>query len=250
VAGVVEAVGPDVKELKVGDRVFGSTRGSFAELVRAREKYLVTMPQGFSFEQAAAVPVAATTALQAVRDKARVTPGQRVLVNGAGGGVGTFVVQVAKAHGATVTAVSSAGNLEMLRSIGADEVIDYAKDDITTGTDRYDVLFDLAGNRSIGDYRRVVTDDGAYVVIGGQSGRWIKPMDRVARMMLTDRFTRQRLVFFLAQINRDDLLVLRDLMESGKLTPVIGSTYPLDQVPDAIRQMEAGHAQGKIVITI
>jgi NADPH:quinone reductase-like Zn-dependent oxidoreductase len=250
VAGVVEAVGPGVVNIRPGDEVFGASRGTFAEFVIARATRLVPMPVGFSFEQAAAVPVAASTALQALRDQGKVQPGQAVLINGAGGGVGTFSVQLAKAFGATVTAVSSAGNVDLLRSIGADDVIDYTRDDFTKRSQRFDLIIDIAGTRSLSACRRALTPNGTYVVVGGPGGRWIRPADRFVKVLVLSRLVRQRLVGVSAQINRDDLLFLKELMEAGKLTPVIDRTFPLSQVPDAIRYVEERHARGKVVITM
>jgi NADPH:quinone reductase-like Zn-dependent oxidoreductase len=249
-AGVVEAVGADVTEFRPGDEVFGTSRGTFAEVVRCREVRLVPMPAGFSFEQAAAVPVAATTALQALRDQGKVKPGQTILINGAGGGVGTFAVQLGKAFGAVVTAVSSTTNLDLLRSIGADHVIDYTREDFTEGQERFDLIVDIAGTRSLSAYRRALTPDGTYVIVGGPSGRWIRPMDRFFKAKVLSRFVRQRLVGFFAEITKEDLFVLRGLMEAGKLTPVIDRTDPLDKTAEAIRYLEGGHARGNVVITV
>jgi NADPH:quinone reductase-like Zn-dependent oxidoreductase len=208
------------------------------------------MPAGFSFEQAAAVPVAATTALQALRDHGKVQSGQTVLINGAGGGVGTFAVQLAKAFGADVTAVSSTRNMDLLRSIGADAVVDYTREDFTQSPQKFDLIVDVAGTRPLSAVRRALTPEGTYVVVGGPSGRWIKPMDRMINVLVRRKFTRQRLVFFLAQITREDLLVLKDFMEAGKLTPVIDRTFPLSEVPAAIRYVEERRGHGKVVITV
>jgi NADPH:quinone reductase-like Zn-dependent oxidoreductase len=250
VAGTVESVGRDVKLLRPGDRVFGTGAGTFAEFVRGREARLVPMPAGFTFEQAAAVPVAATTALQALRDQGKVQPGQAVLINGAGGGVGTFAVQLAKAFGAVVTAVSSTRNMDLLRSIGADEVIDYTREDFTEQRQKFDLVIDIAGTRPLSATRRAITPTGTYVMVGGPSGRWIKPMDRMMNVVARRRFTRQRLVSFLAEISREDLLVLKDFMEAGKLSPVIDRTFPLSEVAAAIRYVEERRGHGKVVITV
>jgi NADPH:quinone reductase-like Zn-dependent oxidoreductase len=250
VAGTVEAVGKDVTLLRPGDNAFGTSAGTFAEFVRGREARLVPMPEGFTFEQAAAVPVAATTALQALRDQGKVQPGQAVLINGAGGGVGTFAVQLAKAFGATVTAVSSTRNMDLLRSIGADEVVDYTREDFTERRQKFDLLIDIAGTRPLSATRRAITQEGTYVVVGGPSGRWIRPMDRMINVIVRRRFAWQRLVSFLAQITREDLLVLGDFMEAGKLTPVIDRTFPLSEVPAAIRYVEERRSSGKVVITV
>ncbi len=249
-AGVVQAVGPGVTEFRVGDQVFGTCAGAFAEVARAREVRLVPLPAGFSFQQAAAVPVAATTALQALRDHGKVQPGQKVLINGAGGGVGTFAVQLAKSFGASVTAVSSTRNLDLLRSIGADDVIDYTQEDFTQRRGSFDLIIDIAGTHSLSACRRALTRHGTYVLIGGPSGRWLKPVDRMVQVMAVRRFVSQRLVWFIAQITKEDLVVLKELMEAGKLKSVIDRTFPLSEVPAAIRYVEERHAQGKVVITM
>jgi NADPH:quinone reductase-like Zn-dependent oxidoreductase len=250
VAGRVEAVGKSVTEFRPGDDVFGARDGAFAEYVSAREKMLVRKPPNLTFEQAAAVPVAAITALQAVRDKGQLQPGQRVLINGAGGGVGTFAVQLAKAFGGDVTAVTSPENLDMVRSIGADRVLDYTREDFTKGGQRFDLILDLGGTRSLSACRRALTRVGTYVLVGGRSGRWIKPMDRALGAAILSRFVRQRLVFFIAKLNKEDLILLKELLEAGKLTSVIDRTYPLRETPDAIRYLEKGRARGKVVITV
>jgi NADPH:quinone reductase-like Zn-dependent oxidoreductase len=250
VAGIVEEVGLDVKSFQPGDQVFGTSRGTFAEFVRAREARLVPMPEGFSFEQAAAVPVAATTALQALRDQGKVEAGQAVLINGAGGGVGTFAVQIAKSFGAGVTAVSGTRNMDLLRSLGADEVIDYTQDDFTQRRQAFDVVIDIAGTRSLSACRRALKPDGTYVLVGGPSGRWIRPMDRFVQVVALRRFVRQRLRSFIAQVNKEDLLFLKGLMETGKLTPAIDRTFPLSEIPAAIRYVEERRASGKVVITV
>jgi NADPH:quinone reductase-like Zn-dependent oxidoreductase len=248
VAGIVEAVGPDVSHVKVGDRVFGSRSGAFAAYVSTRN--VVAMPAGLSFEQAAALPVAGFTALQAVRDKGEVQAGQRVLVNGAGGGVGSLVVQVAKAHGAEVTAVTSTANLELVSSLGADHVVDYTREDFTRSGRRHDVIFDVGGNRSLAAMRRALSPTGTLVMIAPGAGEWVGPLVRIAGALLISRFSAQRLRPFLSSVSMDDLLVLRDMVEQGMLRPVIDRTFPYEQIPDAIRYVEAGHAHGKVVITI
>jgi len=247
-AGHVEAVGKDVTHLQPGDEVFGARTGAFAEYVSGRN--FVAKPAALTFEQAAAIPVAATTALQALRDKGGVQPGQRVLVNGASGGVGTFAVQIAKALGAHVTGVCSSGNVEMVRSIGADEVIDYTREDFTRAGQRYDLILDIAGSRSLRSCRRVLTANGTLVVVGGPGGRWVSPADRWVKAKVISRFGSQRMLPFLAQITKEDLLVLKELAEAGTLRPVIDRTYPLSEVPEAVRYLEAGHARGKVVITL
>jgi NADPH:quinone reductase-like Zn-dependent oxidoreductase len=248
VAGVVEAVGPEVTDLQPGDQVFGSRSGAFAEYVST--KNVVRMPAGLSFEEAASLPVAGFTALQAVRDKAEVRPGQRVLVNGAGGGVGSLVVQIAKAHGAEVTGVTSTGNLELVASLGADRVVDYTRDDFTRGRDRYDVIFDAGGNRSLARLRRVLAPSGTLVMIAPGAGQWVGPLVRIVGAMLISRFSDQRLRPFLSSVSRDDLVVLRDMVEAGKLRPVIDRTFAYEQIPEAIRYVESGASHGKVVITI
>ena len=249
VAGQVESVGPDVTQFRPGDEVFGTRSGAFAEFVRGAERNFAPKPANLSFEQAAAIPVAATTALQALRDKGELKPGQRVLVHGAGGGVGHFAVQIAKALGAEVTAVSSTSNLEMLRSIGADDVIDSTTDDFTSRRG-YDLILDIAGTRSLRACSRVLTPTGILVVVGGPGGRWISPADRWAKAIVLSRLLRRRLLPFLATTAKDDLLVLKELAEAGKLLPVIDRTYSLSEVPDAIRHVETMRARGKVTIGI
>jgi len=253
-AGSVEAVGQDVTGFQPGDEVFGGLeeRGTLAEYISVRADAVVLQkPAGLTFEQAAAVPVAAFTALQALRDKGRVQPGQKVLVNGASGGVGTFAVQIAKALGAEVTGVCSTANVGMVASIGADQVVDYTREDFTRAERRYDLLIDIAGNRSLAETRRVLAPKGALVVVGGPNkGRWIGPFGRTIRMLLQSPAVSQRMVSFLAHQNRDDLAVLRELLDAGKVTPVIDRAYRLNQVAEAVRYLETGHARGKVVITV
>ena len=248
VAGEVQAIGQDVTHVKPGDRVFGSRYGAFAEYISG--KNMVPMPSNVTFEQAAAVPTAGQTALQGIRDHGGVQAGHRVLVNGAGGGVGTSAVQIAKAFGADVTAVTSARNADMVRSIGADRVLDYAREDFTRGRDRYDVILDVGGRPSLSRMRRALTPKGTVVMVAPQPGQWIGPIARMAGGVVLSRIGGQRFVGYLATVSRDDLLFLKGLIEAGKLRPVIDRTYPFDQVPEAIRYMEAGHVAGKIVITL
>ena len=251
VAGVVEAVGKNVTEFRPGDEIFGHRAGSFAEYVCGTERNFALKPARLTFEQAAAVPVAGYTALQGLRDKGQVKAGQRVLVNGAAGGVGSFAVQIAKAFDAEVTGVCGTRNVELVRSLGADAAIDYTKEDFTRERRRYDVIFDAVGNRSLAACRRALTPTGALVLVGTVShGRFIGPMIRPLRGALLARFGRQRMGFFLAVNSKDDLLVLKDLIEAGKVTPVIDCAYPLSEAPEAIRYLEAGHARGKVVITV
>lgn len=250
-AGTVESVGPNVKEFQPGDEVFGGKFGSFAEYVCIPEDgAVVRKPANLTFEQAAAVPVAATTALQGLRDKGEVQPGQKVLINGAGGGVGTFTVQIAKSFGAEVTAVSSTKNLEMVRSIGADHAIDYTVDDFTRSGQRYDLILDIGGNRSLTDLRRVLTPKGTLVIVGGTGGGLLGPVAFLLRALVVSKFVSQRVVPFLADTTKKDMLALKELIEAGKVIPVIDRRYPLSEAGKAIGYLEQGHAQGKVVITV
>jgi NADPH:quinone reductase-like Zn-dependent oxidoreductase len=250
-AGQVEAVGRDVTQFHPGDEVFGVRTGAFAEYVRGSEKStLVPKPGGMTFEQAAAVPVAGTTALQGLRDKGQLQPGQHVLINGASGGVGTFAVQIAKAFGAEVTGVCSTANVEMVRSIGADHVIDYTQENFTKSGQKYDLILDIAGSRPLSACRRVMTSSGTFVVVGGPGGRWIRPADRALKAILMNRFVSQRMLPFLSHDTKEDLLVLKELIEAGKVTSVIDRTYPLSGTPEAVGYVEHGHARGKVVITV
>jgi NADPH:quinone reductase-like Zn-dependent oxidoreductase len=251
-AGEVEAVGRNVTAFRPGDEVFGSCRGAFAEYVRLRQDAaIVTKPAAVTFEQAAAVPVAAVTALQALRDKGAVKPEQRVLVNGAAGGVGTFAVQLAHAFGAVVHGVCSTRNVDLVLSIGADRVIDYTREDFTRTGQRYDLVVDMAGSKSLREMRRALTPTGRLVGVGGPvRGNWIAPLVGVVTMPLYSLFVGQSMTSMLARTNRDDLAVLRGLLDRGEITSVIDRTYPLPDVPEAIRYLEAGHARGKVVVTI
>jgi NADPH:quinone reductase-like Zn-dependent oxidoreductase len=252
-AGQVEAVGRNVTGFRPGDEVFGSRLGGmFAEYVSLRQDAaLAAKPANLTFEQAAAVPVAAITALQALRDKGRIRPGQTVLVNGAAGGVGTFAVQLAKAFGAEVTGVCGAGNVELVRSLGADEVIDYTRADFTRTGRRYDLVVDAVGIRPLAETRRAVAPKGVLVGVGGpKDGNWIKPVRPTIAMLALSPFVSQRLVPLLARANREDLATLGELLAAGKVTPVIDRTYPLSAVPDAIRYLELGHARGKVVVSL
>jgi NADPH:quinone reductase-like Zn-dependent oxidoreductase len=251
-AGTVEAVGKGVRRFKPGDEVFGGADGSFAEYVSVRENGTVALkPANMTFEQAAAVPIAAITALQALRDRGKVQPGQRVLINGASGGVGPFAVQIAKVLGADVTAVCSTRNAATARSIGADHVIDYTKEDFTQGSQRYDLIIDNVGSHSVSEYRRALTPQGALITIGGPSDDpWLGPLSAVIKAALVSPFVSQKLSFFIADLNRADLETLEHMLETGKLTPVMDRRYPLSQVADAIRYLEQGHARGKVVITL
>jgi NADPH:quinone reductase-like Zn-dependent oxidoreductase len=248
-AGVVEAVGAKVTGLQPGEAVFGTCRGSFAEYAVARADRVARVPSNLTFEQAAAVPVSAVTALQAVRDRGRVQAGQRVLVVGASGGVGTFAVQLAKALGAHVTGVCSTSKVQLVRSIGADRVIDYTHADPADGEQRYELVLDIGGNRPLSQLRRALTRDGTLVIVGGEGGgRWTGGIDRQLRAMAMSPFARPRLGTFITKENSTDLDALRALIEAGAVTPVIDRVIALDQVPDAIRDLVAGNVRGKIVV--
>jgi NADPH:quinone reductase-like Zn-dependent oxidoreductase len=249
-AGTVEAVGKDVTDLQPGDEVFGGRSGSFAEYVCVRMG-VARKPANLTFEEAAAVPVAALTALQGLRDHGQLQAGQKVLVNGASGGVGTFAVQIAKALGAEVTAVCSTRNVEQARSLGADHVIDYTREDFTRSGRRYDVLFDNAGSRSWSACRRVLERHATLVLVGAaKADRLLGPLRHVIRMRLASMRGSQKAVFFIAKFNRPDMAMLRELLEAGKVTPVIERRYELSEIADALRYMGEGHAQGKIVISM
>jgi NADPH:quinone reductase-like Zn-dependent oxidoreductase len=251
VAGRVEAVGENVTAFQPADEVFGTCRGSFAEYASARADRLGPKPANLSFEQAAAVPTSGATALQAVRDKGKVRPGQRVLVIGAGGGVGTFAVQLAKAYGAEVTGVCSTSKTDLVRSIGVDHVIDYTREDFADGRDRYDVILDIAGNRSLSHLRRALAREGTLVIVGGErGGKWLGGIDRQLRAQVLSLFVRQTLGTLIATARKDDLQVLHELLEAGRVTPVVDRTFPLSEVPEAIRYMRKGQARGKVVIAV
>ena len=249
-AGEVADVGESVTAFKPGDAVFGglSGFGTLAEYVAVRDDaVLLTGPAGLTTEQAAAVPLAGFTALQAVRDKARVRTGQRVLVNGASGGVGTFAVQIAKALGAEVTGVCGPRNLDLVASIGADHVLDYTREDFTATGQRYDAVIDIAGSHSVTSTRRALTSRGVLVGVGGPDRQWLSRPATMAVLSLTGR---QRMASFVTRQRRADLAALREFLDAGTITPVIDRTYPLSEVPDAIRYLETRHARGKVVITI
>jgi NADPH:quinone reductase-like Zn-dependent oxidoreductase len=253
VAGTVEAVGASVTDLRPGDEVMGVAEGgSFAEYAVTSPDKLVRKPASLSFEQAAALPISGVTALQALRDKAHVQPGQTVLVIGAGGGVGTLAVQLAKAFGAHVTGVASSSKLDLVRSIGADDVIDYTREDFTNGSMKWDVILDTAGRRPLRQLRRALTPKGTLVVVGGDGGgRWTGGFFRgMLRGPLVSPFVGQKLMGLNSKVTREDLQGVAELAEAGKLTPVIGHTYALSETPDAIRELEAGHAAGKLVIAV
>jgi NADPH:quinone reductase-like Zn-dependent oxidoreductase len=248
-AGHVESIGKNVTRFKPGDEVFGAGNGSFAEYAVTTERRLAPKPRNLTFEQASALTLAGLTALQGLRDYARVQPGQRVLVYGAGGGVGTFAVQIAKALGAYVAAVSNTGNLDRLRSIGADDVIDYTKEDVTRRPERYDVLFDVGGTRSLSDCRRVLAPNGHHV-LAGAGGDALGIIARILGAQLRSRVLKQRVGMYMARGNPEDLIALKDLAEAGKLTPVIDRTYPLSETADALRYVGTRGARGKIVIRV
>jgi NADPH:quinone reductase-like Zn-dependent oxidoreductase len=251
VAGQAEAVGRNVTQIKLGDEVFGTCRGAFAEYVSTSERTLVVKPDNVTFEQAACVPIAALTALQGLRDKGKIQPGQKVLVNGAAGGVGTFTVQIAKWLGAEVTAVCSTRNAEMVRSIGADRVIDYTRDDFTQSGQRYDVIFDLVANHSLLACRRVLNPKGIYIAAGVLSGRsMILLLTRAIAELVLSWVGSQKFVMFIARSSQEDLTILRDLLKAGKITPVIDRRYRLSEVAQAIQYLEAKHTRGKVVITM
>jgi len=252
VAGQVETVGKAVTRFRPGDEVFAHVlSGGFAEYTCVPEDVLGLKPANLTFEQAAAVPLAALTALQGLRDHGQIQPGQKVLIIGASGGVGTFAVQLGKSFGADVTGVCSTRNLDLVRSIGADQVIDYTKEDFTQRGQKYDLIFQLAGTRSPSDCRRALTSKGKLLLSSGESdGRWIGPLDRIIKAVVLSPFVSQRLGAFEAKRSKEDLQVLKELIESGKVSPVIDRTYPLSETAEAIRYLEAGHARGKVVITV
>ena len=251
-AGVVASVGKSVTRFKPGDEVFGARPGAMAEYVTANEgRTLALKPPNITFEQAAAIPIAAITALQGLRDKGRIQPGQKVLINGASGGVGTFAVQIAKAFGAEVTGVCSTRNVELVRSLGADRVIDYTQQNFTEATERYDLILDNVGNHSVLDTKRVLKPDGILVMVSGQKNDpWIGPLSRAAMGVLLSPFVSEELVFFFARLNREDLEVIGELVRAGKVTPVIDRQYSLDEVAAAVRYLGEGHARAKVVVTL
>ena len=253
-AGTVEGIGKNVTQFKPGDEVFGGKGGAFAEYVCPRaDRAVAIKPTNITFEQAASVNIAGITALQALRDKGKVQSGQKVLINGASGGVGTFAVQIAKSFGADVTGVCSTRNVDMVRSLGADHIIDYTKEDFTKSAQRYDVILDNVTNRSLLECRRVLTPKGKYVMIGGGGPNdqgLIGPLANPIKAMLLSLFVSQEMGMMMADANKKDLTILGDLMQAGKVTPVIDRRYKFSEVPDAIRYLEEGHARGKVVITL
>jgi len=250
-AGVVEAVGKNVTTLRPGDEVFGMGTGTWAEYATGTERSLLQKPAGMSFVEAGAIGVAALTALQGLRDHGRVRPGQRVLIYGAGGGVGTFAVQIAKALEAHVTAVTSPRNMDVVRPLGADVLVDYTKEDVATREPRYDVILDVAATRSLRDLRRMLVPGGTLVCPGAaKRGGWLGILARLLAVMVRSRVLRQRVVFYIASVTRDDLAYLTALIEAGRLRPAIDRTYPLDDAREAVRYAMSGQARGKIVITV
>jgi NADPH:quinone reductase-like Zn-dependent oxidoreductase len=262
-AGIVEAVGRNVTRFQPGDEVFGQSLvanlwrhgGAFAEYAAVREARFERRPADLTFEQSAAVPTSGSLAVQGVRDEGRIQAGQHVLINGAGGAVGTFAVQLAKAYGANVTAVDAPGKLDMLRSIGADRVVDYTQEDFTQGGERYDVILDIAGTHPWPDIRRALTPEGTFVLIGhdhygGSGHRWFGSLGRFAKLMVMSPFVPHLHPFRGAKDPGDRLVVMKELIEAGKITPVIDRTFPLSEVPEAIRYLESGQARGKVVITV
>jgi len=249
-AGTVEAVGKDVTGFQGGDEVFGGRTGALAEYVCVRNA-VAPKPANLTFEEAAAVPVAAITVLQGLRDKGQLQPGQKVLINGASGGVGTFAVQIAKAFGAEVTGVCSTRNVDIARSLGADHVIDYTREDFTRNDRRYDLMLDIAGSRSWSECRRVLNPQATLVIVGAPKGnRLMGPLSHIVKVRLASLRSSQKVLFFIAKLDKPDLAVMRELLEAGKVTPVIDRRYELSEVADAFRYLGEGHAQGKIVINV
>ena len=250
VAGVVEEVGKDVTEFKPGDEVFGTTAGAWAEYAAAREVRLVAKPANVSFEEAASVPIAALTALQALRDHGKVQPGQKVLINGASGGVGSFAIQLAKHFGAEVTAVCSTNNVGTAERLGADVVCNYNEEDFTRSGIRHDLMLDIAGSRPFRQFGRVLKRDATLVIVGGKMNRGLGPLPHVGATWLSAKFRPQAVKFFVAQVTKEDLLLLQELLASGELKPVIDRQYSLDDVREALDYFGQGHARGKVVITV
>jgi NADPH:quinone reductase-like Zn-dependent oxidoreductase len=250
-AGVVEAVGKNVTAFKSGDKVFGTALGALAEYVCASQTKVALMAANASFEQAAAVPIAGLTALQGLRDKGRVKAGQKVLITGASGGVGTFAVQVAKVFGAHVTAVCSTSKLDLVRSLGADQVVDYTRDDFTRRGQQYDLIFDCVGNVPISDCRRALTPQGMYIGIGARpGGRLLGPLPRIIRVFIASRFGSPKVALFMARVSQADLNALSELIESGKITPVVARCFPFEKTADALTYLHDGHPGGKVVVTL
>jgi NADPH:quinone reductase-like Zn-dependent oxidoreductase len=251
VAGQVEAVGRDVTRFRPGDEVMGTCHGSFAEYACGRQDRLAAKPANLGFDQAAAVPISGSTALQALRDQGRVQAGQSVLIAGASGGVGSFAVQLAKAFDTEVTGVCSTSKIDLVRSLGADHVIDYAHEDFTDGRHRYDLVLDIGGNTPVTRLRRALIPEGTLVIVGGENGgRWLGGLQRQLQALVMSPFVRQRLRVFVAREHYEELETLTELIEAGKVTPAVDRTYPLSDAPQAIRYLEQGHARGKVVIAV
>jgi NADPH:quinone reductase-like Zn-dependent oxidoreductase len=248
-AGVVEEVGSQVKDFKPGDEVYGGRGGAYAEYVTVK-KAIAHKPSNLTFEEAASLPTAAITALQGLRDYGKIQPGQKVLIHGASGGVGSFAIQIAKAYGAEVTAVCSTRNVEHARSLGADHVFDYTKEDFTRSGQKYDLLFNVNGGRSWSAYKRVLKPDATFVLVGGPKMPVVGPLGLLIKVRIAMLGASQKFAFFIAQFNREDMLVLKDLLETGKVKPFVEKTYPMTRIADAMRHLGTGHAQGKIVITM
>ena len=249
-SGVVEAVGKDITHFKAGDEVFGARSGAFAEYVCVKN-IIIPKPKNISFEEAASVPTAAITALQGLRDYGKIQAGQKVLINGASGGVGTFAVQIAKALGAEVTGVCSTRNVEIVKSLGADHVIDYTKEDFTLNNQKYDVLLDIAGTRSWSEYKRVLKPDSRFVIVGApKRNKIIGPLAHVIRIKAGSWRATQKVEFFIAKFNKKDMNLIKEWLKSGKVKPFVEKTYPLKNISEAMRHLGTGHAQGKIVVTI
>jgi NADPH:quinone reductase-like Zn-dependent oxidoreductase len=248
-AGTVEAVGKDITQFRPGDEVFGARSGALAEYVCVRDA-VVLKPANLTFEQAASVAVAALTALQGLRDKGKIQPGQKVLINGASGGVGTFAVQIAKVLGAEVTGVCSTRNVDLVRSLGADHVIDYTKEDFTLGDRRYDLMLDNAGSRSWSEIKRVLNPKATLVIVGAPKGNgFVGPLSHIVKVRLAAIRSSRKVMFFIAKLNRADMMVMRELLESRKVTPVVDKRYEMSDVADAFRYLGEGHARGKVVLT-
>jgi NADPH:quinone reductase-like Zn-dependent oxidoreductase len=250
-AGTVEAVGRNVTRFKPGDEVFGGADGAVAEYVVVRESRGVALkPANVTFEQAGSVAIAALTALQGLRDEGGIKPGHKVLINGASGGVGTFAVQIAKHFGAEVTGVCSTRNVELVRSLGADHVIDYTQQDFAAGTERYDIILDNVANRSLSDLRHVLKPAGALVIVGGAKGDWVGPLVPPLKAAILQPFVDQKMGMFIAKLTHDDMQLLADLMQAGKVTPVVDRRYPFDEAAKAMEYLEAGRARGKVVVNV
>jgi NADPH:quinone reductase-like Zn-dependent oxidoreductase len=249
-AGTVEALGEGVTSFEIGDEVFGSGVGTLAEFALANEDRLARKPAGVTFEAAASMPCAAVTALQGLKDRGEITPGQRVLINGAAGGVGTFAVQIAKSMGATVTGVCSTRNVELVKSIGADEVIDYTKEDFSRRDQKFDVVMDTVGNRSLTALRRALTKDGTLVLAAGTKGKWLRPVALMLKGVASSKFVHHRIRVVMTAIKREELAELAALVESGAITPVIDRSYSLSECAQAVQYLEEGHARGKVVVEV